>query len=68
MQKNPPPVPWGAAIGPLALGNQLHDMPTSSRKHLPKFLEDGKIFVEDHINAFFTACAILGVQYEDVSI
>ena len=25
-----PPVPWGVAIGPLALGNQLHDMPICS--------------------------------------
>ena len=25
-----PPVPWGAAIGSLALGNQLDDMPVGS--------------------------------------
>lgn len=65
---HPQPVPWGAAIGPLALGNQLHDLPTGSRKHLPKFSGDGKVTAEDHISAFFTACAILGVQYEDVSV
>lgn len=68
MLQNPPPVPWGASIGPLALGNQLHDLPTGSRKHLPKFSGDGKVSVEDHIGTFFTACAILGVQYEDVFV
>lgn len=58
---HPQLVPWGAAIGPLALGNQLHDLPIGSRKHLPKFSGDGKVTAEDHISAFFTACAILRV-------
>ena len=41
-----PPVPWGAPIGPLALGNQLHDMPISSQKILPKFFGDGKVTID----------------------
>lgn len=68
MQQKPPPIPWGSTIGPLALGNQLHYLPMVSRKNLPKFLGYGKVSAEDHINAFFSACAVLGVQYEDVSI
>lgn len=61
MQQNSPPVPWGAAIGLLALGNQLHELPTGSRKHLPNFLGDGKVSIKDHISAFFTACTVLRV-------
>lgn len=63
-----PPVPWGAAIGPSALGNQLHDMPVGSRKLLPKFSGDGKVTTDQHISAFFTASGVLAIQHEDVYV
>ncbi|KAH9293134.1 hypothetical protein KI387_041663 [Taxus chinensis] len=60
-------VPWGNAIGPLALPAR-HELPRGSRKILPKFDGDGKTSPDDHISAFFAACAVLSVEYEDVAI
>lgn len=62
------PVPWGVFIGPLALGNQLHDIPTRTQKILPKIFGDGKVTTNEHISLFFIASGVLEIQYEDVSI
>ena len=68
-QQAPQPlIPWGVAIGPLALGNQLHDMLASSQKILPKFSGNRKVTTNQHINAFFIESEVLAIQHEDVSI
>lgn len=63
---NQPPVPRGAAIYLLSLGNNLHELPKGSHKNLAKFRGDGKISPKEHIDALFVACGVLGVQEEDV--
>ncbi|KAH9299893.1 hypothetical protein KI387_044116 [Taxus chinensis] len=60
-------VPWGNAIGPLALPAR-HELSRGSIKILSKFNGDGKTSLDDHISAFFTACVVLLVEYEDVAI
>lgn len=60
--------PWGPAVGPLALGANLHSLPKGSREHLPKFNGDGRVTVDEHLNAFNVACGVLAVQHEDVAI
>lgn len=62
------PTPWRVAIKPLNLGSWLHDLPKGSRKIIPKFRGDGKVTLEEHIDAFFVAFSILGVQHEDIVI
>jgi hypothetical protein len=58
---------WAAAMGPLAL-TTYHPLPISSRKNFPKFLGDGKVTRDQHINSFFIATHILGVAHEDVFV
>lgn len=59
--------PWGAAIGPLALG-AIHNLPKGAKEHLPKFSGDGKVTTTEYLNAFKVACGVLAVQHEDVAM
>ena len=59
--------PWAAATGRLNFV-AYHPLPSSSRKNIPKFTGDGKVTVDEHIRAFFTAINILGVSHEDVVV
>lgn len=51
--------PWGPSVGPLALGENLNPLPKGSRDHLPKFSGDGKVMIDDHLNAFNVDCDVL---------
>lgn len=59
--------PWGAAVGPLALGAH-NPLPKGARDVLPKFNGDGKVLVEEDLNSFNVATGILVVQHEDVAV
>lgn len=60
--------PWGATVGPLNLGLNLNPLSKGARDHLPKFSGDGKITVDEHLNAFNVACGIIVVQHEYVAM
>ncbi|GLJ13011.1 hypothetical protein SUGI_0203330 [Cryptomeria japonica] len=59
--------PWGAIVGPLALGAH-NPLPKGAKDVLPMFNGDGKISVEEHLNSFNVATGILAVQHEDVVV
>lgn len=59
---------WGPAVGPLVLGANLHSLPKGSREHLPRFNGDGRVTVDEYLNAFNIARGVLAVQHEDVAI
>lgn len=59
---------WGAQVGPLSLGANLHPLPKGAREVLPKFYGDGKKSTDEHLNAFNIAWEILAVTHEDVSV
>ncbi|KAH9325640.1 hypothetical protein KI387_005818, partial [Taxus chinensis] len=60
-------VPWGNAMGPLALPHPVHALPHGNRKNFPKFDGSGNQSIDSHISAFIMSCSILDVTHEDVS-
>ena len=60
--------PWGAQVGPLALGANLDALPKGAREVLPKFSGDGKRSTDEHLNAFNTTCAVLGIATKNVAL
>ena len=60
--------PWGAQVGPLALGGNLHPLPKGAKEVLPKFYGDEKKSTDEHLNAFNTACVVLAIAHEDVAV
>lgn len=60
--------PWGAVVGPLNLCLNLNALPKGARDHLPKFSGDGKVTVNEHLNAFNVSLGVIAVQHEDVAI
>ncbi|KAH9322133.1 hypothetical protein KI387_016772, partial [Taxus chinensis] len=61
-------VPWGNAMGPLALPHPVHALPHGNRKNFPKFDGSGNQSPDSHISAFIMSCSILDVTHEDVSV
>ncbi|KAH9332138.1 hypothetical protein KI387_043719 [Taxus chinensis] len=61
-------VPWGNAMGPLALPHPVHALPHGNRKNFPKFDGSGNQSTDSHISAFIMSCSILDVTHEDVSV
>ena len=59
--------PWATTTRPLALV-AYHPLLTDSRKNFLKFLGDGMVTIDEHINASFAATHILGIGHEDVDV
>ncbi|KAH9291358.1 hypothetical protein KI387_043453, partial [Taxus chinensis] len=63
-----PNVPWGGNTSPISLAQPLHELPKGSRKNFPKFRGDGSQLPKEHVATFITACGVLGIEHEDVSV
>jgi hypothetical protein len=50
---------------PLNLSYLINPLSYKFKKHLPLFLGDGNVIVEEHLHAFSNACTILGVIEND---
>lgn len=60
--------PQGIFVGPLTLGANLNPLPKGARDHLAKFSGDGKVSIDEHLNAFNVSCGVLAIQHEDVVV
>ena len=60
--------PWGAQVGPLALGANLDPLPKGAREVLPKSSRDGKKFTNEHLNALNTTCVVLAITTDNVAM
>ena len=58
--------PAWRVITPLNLNPPLHDLPKHLEKDLPKFDTGKGISAEDHLQSYYLAVELLGVQNEDV--
>jgi hypothetical protein len=55
-----------ARYAPLVLPVPLHDLPKNYMKNLPKFIGEGDLTAQEHINFFDQFADILGIEHEDV--
>jgi hypothetical protein len=55
-----------ARYAPLVLPVPLHDLPENYMKILPKFIGEGDLTAQEHINFFDQFVDILGIEHEDV--
>ncbi|KAH9319732.1 hypothetical protein KI387_021501, partial [Taxus chinensis] len=53
------PVPWGNAMGPLALSHPVNPLPHGNHKNFPKFDGRGNQSTNAHIATFIMSCSIL---------
>jgi hypothetical protein len=51
---------------PLVLLVPLHDLPKNYMKNLPKFIGEGDLTTQEHINFFDQFVDILGLEHKDV--
>ena len=60
--------PWGQNIGPLNLGVNPAPLPKVAAEVLPKFSGDGKVSTEDHLSTFHSACAVISIPTQEVTV
>ena len=60
--------PWGQNIGPLNLGVNPASFPKGATEVLPKFSEDNKISIEDHLSTFHSAYVVISVPTQEVVV
>lgn len=60
--------PWGAQVGPLALGPNPDSLPQGAWEILPKFNGDGKKSTDEHLNTFNMARGVIVVKFENVVV
>lgn len=58
---------WKPQFGPFHLPH-FTAMPGGSKKYFPEYVERGDQDLDSHIQAFNTACGVLGVLEEDVYV
>jgi len=51
---------------PLVLSIPLHDLPENYMKNLPRFIGEGDLTMEEHINFSDQFANILGLEHKDV--
>jgi hypothetical protein len=61
-------IPRWRAQGALNMAGKLHEIPRKFDKLLPKFDPDKPGSLEDHVNNFFLAIHLLGVEHDGSSV